>query len=165
MNRPIDLLKRMYLTERWGRIALFCFLLLWLIPLLHLFGGPPPLSELRLVDGTVAKIEAREGLQRAVDVTLFVADGAKVEEIRYLANPGDGALEELMSLEGAAVRAWVETTYELRIYQLESGSRHIVDYATRYRQLTGDPATLQIYFAVVLGVFVLISYKRYSEAK
>lgn len=164
MPRSVELFKRMYLRTPSGRVALFSLFLLLCIPLAHFFGGAPPISELRIVEGRVAEVQAREGLKGSTDVELTVSgSNGMVEQLRYYANRGDGTLSELTALKGRAVRAWVKTTNESRIYQIESGNQRIVDYEGRNRQLSGDPQILLIYFFAVLGVFVLLSIKRYSK--
>ncbi len=163
MPKSVEIFKRMYLRTTSGRVALFSLVLLLCIPFAHFFGGAPPISELRVVEGRVAEVQAREGMKGSTDVELTVNGSNGIEQLRYFANPGDHALSGLTALKGRAVRAWVKTTYESRIYQLESGNQRIVDYEIRGRQLSGDPQMLLIYFFAVLGAFVLLSIKRYSE--
>lgn len=157
-----DLLRRMYLKTLPGRIALFSLVLLFTIPLASLVGGAPPLSELHVVEGVVLEVQHQDGLKGSTDVKLIVSDGPGTE-LRYFANPGDAALAGLLQLKGQSVRAWVKSTYENRIYQLESAGRRVVDYEVRNRQLSGDPDSILVYLGFALGVFVLLTIKRYSE--
>jgi hypothetical protein len=163
MQKLIDLLRRMYFRTLPGRIALFALVLLFAIPFAHLSGGAPPASDLRIVEGAVVDIQTRQGLKGSTDVELKVSGSSGSEELRYFANPGDNVPALLITLKGRVVRAWVRSTYENRIYQLDAEGQRIIDYEVRNRQLSGDPQNVLIYFVAVLGVFVLLSAKRYSE--
>lgn len=160
-----NLFARMYLDSVSGRVAVAAGVLAVCIPFAHFVGGPPPLAELQLVEGSVIRVSATNGLKGGMEVVLTTESGSGGEDLRYFANPGDSAAPELLGLSGKSVRAWVNRTYESRIYQLDSGQRRVIDYEVRRKQLTGDPNTLLIYFVAVAGVFVLLSIKRFGEER
>jgi hypothetical protein len=156
---------RMYFRAASGRIALFAGFIGLSILIVHFGDQPPTLAELKVIDGAVENIRVQESFKGSKDIILITGTSGGREELKYFLNPGDDSGQRLTNLTGQPIRAWVEETYEKRIYQLESGNQRIIDYELRRKQIAGDPLVLSIYFAACLAVFAVISVKRFREQK
>ncbi len=164
-----SLLKRMYFTTWQGKIALAAAIYATLIPFVHFIGGAPALTDLREIEGKVLEVQVLDGIKGSKTVVLETAmKGGGLENLEYYINRGDVAGEQLTRLiKGSVIRALVEGQGpgRITIYDLEVDGRKYVDYHTRDKQLSGNPRTLFLYFMVCIGVFVLLSIKRYSEER
>lgn len=148
----------LYTDSTKGRVAAFAAIIAVTVILIHFFSGPPPLSELTVLEGRIEQLRVESSVKSSYAVWLTIRDQKQgLIEAQYFVNKGDGAGDSLKSLNGQQVKAWVERDFIPTVYQLDADDRRIIDYGIRRDQLTGSPMAVAIYSLVATTVFLALT--------